>query len=312
MKSGVCRLASVFLRNTAGASAAFLLVGSFISVGSAEGPAGVQARSGDAPVERGSYLVNTIGACGNCHGRDASGNLRTDNTLAGGFVFDEIEPELGHVIAPNITPDRDTGIGKWSEADIVAALRNGKRPDGSIIGPPMPIPVYRELSDQDATAIAAYLLSVKPARNSVEKSQYKVPLPPDYGPPVTHVDGPSPADKVAYGGYLATVGHCVLCHTPPATDKPFNMDLAFSGGRPFPSFSGIPATVSRNITSDPDQGLGKWSDQDIKNAITKGIRPDGTKLTGPMPFDWYSKMAPTDIDAIVAYLRTIKPPVKPQ
>jgi cytochrome c553 len=308
MKSRVCRLASVFLRNAVGPGAAFLLVGSFISLGSAQGPAGVQARSAEVPVERGSYLVNTIGACGNCHGRDASGrNLYPDNTLAGGFVFDEIEPALGHVIAPNITPDRDTGIGKWSEADLIIALRNGKRPDGSIIGPPMPIPVYRELSDQDATAIADYLLSVKPARNSVEKSQYKVPLPPDYGPPVTHVDAPSPADKVAYGGYLATVGHCVLCHTPPAADKPFNMDLAFAGGRPFPSFSGIPATVSRNITSDPDDGLGKWSDQDIKNAITKGVRPEGTKLTGPMPFDWYAKMTPTDIDAIVAFIRTIKP-----
>ena len=67
---------------------------------------------------------------------------------------------------PNITPDRDTGIGKWSEADIVVALRDGKRPDGSIIGPPMPIPVYRQLSDQDATAIAAYLLSVQPVRDS--------------------------------------------------------------------------------------------------------------------------------------------------
>ncbi|MBV8121393.1 MAG: hypothetical protein JO081_15810, partial [Alphaproteobacteria bacterium] len=89
MKSGVCRLAPVFLRNTVVASAAFLLVGSFTGVGSAEGPAGVQARSAEAPVERGSYLVNTIGACGNCHGRDASGNLYPDGSLAGGFVFDE-------------------------------------------------------------------------------------------------------------------------------------------------------------------------------------------------------------------------------
>ena len=61
--------------------------------GSAEGPTGVQAGSAETPVERGSYLVNTIGACGNCHGRDASGNLYPDNTLAGGFVFDEIEPD---------------------------------------------------------------------------------------------------------------------------------------------------------------------------------------------------------------------------
>jgi cytochrome c553 len=307
MKSGVCRLAPVFLRNTVVASAAFLLVGSFTGVGSAEGPAGVQARSAEAPVERGSYLVNTIGACGNCHGRDASGNLYPDGSLAGGFVFDEIEPDLGHVIGPNITPDTDSGIGKWSVADIVMALRNGKRPDGSIIGPPMPIPVYGQLADRDATAIAAYLLSLPAVRDSLQKSQYKVPLPPDYGPPVTHVDAPSPADKVAYGGYLVTVGHCVLCHTPPGADKPFNMELAFAGGRPFPTFSGVPATVSRNITSDPDHGLGKWNNQDIKNAITRGVRPDGTKLTGPMPFDWYAKMKPGDLDAIVAFMRTIKP-----
>jgi len=89
MEFGVCRLALGFLRNIVGASAAFLLAGSFIGVGSAEGPAGVQARSAEAPVERGSYLVNTIGACGNCHGRDTSGNLYPDSSLAGGFVFDE-------------------------------------------------------------------------------------------------------------------------------------------------------------------------------------------------------------------------------
>ena len=275
----------------------FIFTGFLSSLGSAE-----------TPIERGSYLVNTIGACGNCHGRDASGrNLYRDNTLAGGFVFDEIEPELGHVIAPNITPDPDTGIGKWSEADIVVALRDGKRADGSIIGPPMPIPVYRQLSDQDATAIAVYLLSKPPVRDSLQKSQYKVPLAADYGPPVTHVEAPSPADKATYGGYLVTVGHCVLCHTPPGDDKPFNMDLAFAGGRSFPTFSGLPATVSRNITSDPDHGLGKWSDNDIKNAITKAVRPDGTKLTGPMPYGWYAKITPGDLDSIVAFMRTINP-----
>jgi hypothetical protein len=78
-------------------------------------------------------------------------------------------------------------------------------------------------------------------------------------------------------------------------------------GREFGSFGQIGPSVSRNITSDPDQGLGKWSDSDIKQAITKGIRPDGTKLAGPMPYDWYAKMTDADLDAIVAYLRTIKP-----
>jgi hypothetical protein len=66
-------------------------------------------------------------------------------------------------------------------------------------------------------------------------------------------------------------------------------------------------SVSRNITSDPEEGIGKWSDNEIKQAITKAIRPDGTKLAGPMPYDWYAKMTPGDLDAIVAFMHRIKP-----
>src|SRR6516165_12242474 len=175
MKLRICGLANVV------GSAAFILVGSFTAMALAE-----------TPVERGSYLVNSIGACGNCHGRDAAFNRTPD--LAGGVAEDR--EGVGHVVFSNITPHPETGIGKWTEADIVVALRNGKRPDGSIIGPPMPIPVYRELSDQDAMAVAAYLLSSQPERNAVQKSQYKIALT-EYGPPVVHVDAPSPEDKVA-------------------------------------------------------------------------------------------------------------------
>jgi mono/diheme cytochrome c family protein len=276
-KLPLCGLATGFLWNAVGVSAAFSLVGSFTAVASAE-----------TPVERGSYLVNSIGSCGNCHGRE---DFHPGMTLAGGLVLDAISPALGHVVAPNITPDKDTGIGNWSEADIVMALRNGKRPDGSIIGPLKPIPVYRQLSDQDATAIAAYLLSAKPIKNSVEKSQFKVPLT-DYGPPVTHVDAPSSGDKVAYGAYLVTFGQCVLCHTPRGDDGKLNMKLAFAGGHEFPRFGEIAPSISRNITPDPDQGLGKWSDDQIKTAITKAVRPVGTKLAGPMPYEWYARSHP--------------------
>jgi len=104
---------------------AFILIGLLSSVGSAE-----------TPIERGSYLVNTIGACGNCHARDTAFNRIPD--LAGGM---EEDGEIGHVVMPNITPDLETGIGKWTDAEVVVSLRDGKRPDGSIIGPPMPIAV---------------------------------------------------------------------------------------------------------------------------------------------------------------------------
>jgi hypothetical protein len=102
------------------------------------------AISAETLIERGAYLVNTIGACGNCHTpRDKAGRVMPGMALAGGFEFDEAE--IGHVAGPNITSDLETGIGKWTEAEIVTALRDGKRPDGTIIGPPMPIPAYQAI-----------------------------------------------------------------------------------------------------------------------------------------------------------------------
>jgi mono/diheme cytochrome c family protein len=256
---------------------------------------------------RGAYLVNTVAACGNCHTpKDAAGYAIAAQELSGGVEFD-IPP--AHVVGPNITPDPETGIGSWSEAQIAAALRDGKRPDGTTIGPPMPIDFYRRLSDQDVAAIAAYLKNIRPIRHAVARTQYRVPLPPAYGPPVMHVDAPPSADKVAYGAYLAgPVGHCMECHTPFAGPGKLDPGRYGAGGREFPVFGEAQAlTVSRNITSDPDSGLGNWSDTDIKRAITTGTRPDGTKLTRTMPFDWYAQIAPADLDAIVAYLRSLKP-----
>jgi mono/diheme cytochrome c family protein len=198
-----------------GATAAFYAAG---LIAATSGPGAAETL-----VERGAYLVTTIGACGNCHTpRDKTGHAIPGMALAGGFEFDD--GPIGHVVGPNITPDPETGIGKWTEAQIVTALRDGKRPDDTIIGPPMPIPAYRQLSDRDAAAIAAYLRSLKPIRHAVARTSYKMPLPPAYGPAVTQVDEPLRADKIAYGGYLAgPAGHCVLCHTPLGDGKPFDM-----------------------------------------------------------------------------------------
>src|SRR5579862_5749650 len=279
-----------------------------IALGAIAAAALATAAGAETPRERGAYLVRTIAGCGNCHTpKDAAGNAIAGQELAGGLVL-EI-PELGHVIVPNITPDKNTGIGKWSEAQIALAVREGKRPDGTIIGPPMPIGFYRGLSDADVAAIAAYVHGVRPINHAVARSQYKIALPPAYGPPVGHVAAPPRTDKVAYGGYLAgPVGHCMDCHTPHFTDGRPDMSRLGGGGFELPVF-GKPgeAIVSRNLTPDPEHGLGKWSDADIKHAIVTGVRPDGTKLVRTMAFDWYAKMAPQDLDAIVAYLRSLKP-----
>jgi mono/diheme cytochrome c family protein len=266
------------------------------------------ARAAETLAERGSYLVNTIAACGRCHTpRDAQGNAIGAMALAGGFAFDD--GAIGHVVGPNITPDRETGIGNWTEAQIVTAVRYGTRPDGTIIGPPMPVDSYREMSDRDLAAIAAYLHRMKPIRHAVARTEYKKP-PTAHDPAEVHAEAPPRQDRLAYGAYLAgPVGHCYGCHTVLRQDGS-SLDRAkfYAGGRELADYGDVTkTTVSRNITPDPEDGIGKWSDQEIKRAITAGIRPDGTLLTHTMPYEWYAKVAPADLDALIAYLRTLKP-----
>src|SRR5207253_8324045 len=141
---------------------------------------------------------------------------------------------------------------------------------------PMPFSGYRELSDRDASAIAAYLQSVKPIRHAVARSQYMVPVPPDHGPPVTHVKAPPRKDRLAYGAYLAgPVAHCIGCHTPLREGgQQLDRRRAYAGGRELADYGHRGAvTISRNINPDPDQGLGKWSDGESKGADVAGSVP---------------------------------------
>jgi len=262
----------------------------------------VSAKADDL-LARGAELVRHVAVCGQCHT-----SLTPEGTPIAGLELAGAAPKtvaVGTIAAPNLTPDLETGIGSWSEQDIVKALRTGLRPDGTIIGPPMPIAYYRKLSDTDALAIAKYLKSIPPVRHLVPKSVYKGPLPTSYGGPVDGVTAPSPSDIVAYGGYVTGVAHCLLCHTPVANGRP-DMSRVGAGGREYTGPQGE-IISSANITPDKTAGLGEWSDQDIKNAITQGINPNGAPLNSFMPWRFFSGMAPKDLDAIVAYVRTLKP-----
>jgi mono/diheme cytochrome c family protein len=260
------------------------------------------ARADDPLLERGRYIVTGIGACGTCHTtRDASFKPMPDMELAGGRVIDD---EGVHAIAPNITPDKETGIGKWTDAQIIDAIRNGKRPDGSIIGPPMPIDLYRSFSDTDVRAILTYLRQVKPIEHKVDKSTFTIKLPADYGPKITHVADVPRSNKIAYGQYVAELGHCMQCHTPVADGRPIWSRVG-AGGRTF-VVKGTPI-LSANLTPANPEGIAKWTDEQIKTAVTQGVRPDGTKLVPVMAFAWYNNTSPQDLDALVAYLRTLKP-----
>ena len=154
----------------------------------------------ETPLERGTYLMKSVAACPVCHTPwDEDGQI-ADKHFAGGLVFEEDEYTA---YASNITPDVETGIGGWSDEEIVIGIREGKRPDGSIIGPAMPIALYRGMSDRDAQAIVAYLRSIPPIRNEVPASEYEIPLPADYGPPLGEVPEVAYYDLGAYGEYLA-------------------------------------------------------------------------------------------------------------
>ncbi len=249
-------------------------------------------------LERGTYLMQGIVACGNCHTPQGPDGPLPGMELAGGLL---LEDEAFTAYGANLTPDIETGIGAWSDAEIIAAIREGRRPDGTIIGPPMPIGLYRNISDRDARALVAYIRALKPVRNEVPKSVYRMPLPPGYGPPVEAVAEVSAEDKLAYGAYLAgPLGHCIECHSPLGPMGPDWREQLGAGGLVF--YGPWGESHSSNITP---LGLGSWSDADIKAAITQGVRPDGSRLLPPMPVGYYAKVTAEDLDAIVAYLRSL-------
>lgn len=254
-------------------------------------------------VERGRYLVEGLGACANCHTPKGPGGSLADKRFAGGFEVNE--PPVGTWIAPNITPDRETGIGEWTDGDIARAIREGKHRDGHVLGPPMPFAQYRGLSDRDLSAMVAYLRTLPPVRNAVPRSRYAVRVPASYGPPVTSVPEPSREDPAKYGEYLAgPVAHCVGCHTPLTADGRLDEARRFAGGF---AFAGPQGTVySSNLTPHAETGLGRWTDAEIARAIVNGTKRTGGTLSAPMPWPYYAgRVTDADVRAIVAYLRTL-------
>jgi mono/diheme cytochrome c family protein len=263
------------------------------------------AAGAQSPLERGSYLVNGVLTCGNCHTpRGPGGVFAMDKQLSGGPQ--EWDTPAFKVKGANITPDRETGIGSWTDAEIKRAMVEGVRPNGTQIAPIMPYGFYKVFSTADLDAVVAYLRSVPAVSNKVQASVYKAPL---------HAETPVGADKplapadlsdpVKRGFYLVTIGHCMECHTPRVNGQmDFAKDLG-KGGEEFIGPWGV--SVARNITSHRDKGIGAWTDAEIKRAITQGVRKDGTPLKPPMGYPLYAHMSEADLNDVVAYLRTVPP-----
>jgi len=252
-------------------------------------------------VKRGDYLVNGILTCGNCHTPKGPTGEIMDKAFSGGLSWDE--PPF-KVTAPNITQDNETGIGNYTDAELKQVLRKGIKRNGVPVAMIMPSGFYEIMTDRDLDAVIAYLRTIKPIKNTVPDPIYKTaqghPIPPGGEKPFTET---MLSDKVKKGFYLATIAHCMECHTPMG---PRGRDFASklgTGGFEFPGRWGV--SVSRNITSSKEKGIGGWTDEEIKRAITQGVSRDGSKLKPPMGYHYYSTLSTDDLDAIVAYLRTV-------
>jgi hypothetical protein len=188
---------------------------------------------------------------------------------------------------------------------VKAAIRDGKRPNGQQLSPQMPYGFYKIFTPSDLDAVVAYVLAQPAVPQKVEPPVYKVKkmrldIPPGAEKPLAASAMKEPAKR---GFYLATIGHCMECHTPIVKGhRDFKQSLG-TGGERFEGPWGL--SVSRNITPHKEHGIGAWSDEEIKRAITQGVRQDGSKLKPPMGFAWYATMNDADLGAIVAYLRTI-------
>jgi mono/diheme cytochrome c family protein len=259
-------------------------------------------------VERGKYLTEAAD-CGVCH--TAPGGKE----YAGGFAF---KLPFGTMYSTNITPDLETGIGKYTDQEFLDAMHRGIRRDGARLYPAMPYTSYTYISDADALAIKAYLFSLKPVRAVLPENTLLFPFNQRwammfwslvFNPDTRFQPDNSQSLKWNRGAYLAeALAHCGECHTPR------NIGFALDNRK---KFAGAPVAGWRafNISSDKATGLGSWTDGDIARYLSAGHAPGHGTASGAMgeAVDHsFSKMTPDDIEAMVTFLRSVPPSTTPE
>ena len=257
-------------------------------------------------VKHGEYIVRNVAVCGHCHAQDPKRDA--DGPLSGGMEFRNWR--LGVARASNLTHDPETGLGNWSEGEIVRALRNGQSKDGRLLAPVMPYEWFHGMSDIDALAVARYLKSQPPVRNQVTQSPnfwFKLGKALFLRPkPAISVSAPPRAATAEYGRYLANhAGLCADCHTQRRGIRQAADKTQLLAGMAKPP-EGFPANPS-NLTPDEATGIGRWSEDDFVRTIRTGKRPDGTELHPFMPWRENARMTDDDLRAIYRYLRTLRP-----
>ena len=256
-------------------------------------------------VARGEYIVRNVAVCGHCHAADPR---NSDGPLSGGMAFSNWR--LGTVRASNLTPDSATGIGAWTDAELVRALRAGEDRDGDVLAPVMPYEWFHGMSDRDAFAVARYLKSRSAVTNAVDNDPnlvYRLARVFVLGPKKgERAPVPPRAATAEYGRYLANhVSLCADCHTPRSgIQAKSDHDRLFAGSTDPPA--GFPAKPA-NLTPDSATGIGRWSEAGFLRTLRTGVNPRGDSLHAFMPWRELRRMTDDDLRAIYRYLRTVPP-----
>ncbi len=271
-------------------------------------PTGVPADFTDTdPVARGRYLVQASD-CEACH------TTENGKPFAGGRAF---ITDFGTIYSANITPDKETGIGDWSDADFLKALHEGVARGGVRLYPAFPFESYTYLTDDDVLAIRKYLATVTPVKYSPPEDALKAPfnqrwlmaLWSDFYSPNKRFE--PVADQTPEwnrGAYLVeALGHCGDCHTPRTVLQGLDNRHKFAGGM-------AEGWRAYNLSSDRQSGIGSWSEADLVQYLTTGHSMNKGTAFGPMAEAVhlsFRNLTASDIHAIVTYIRSVPPVATP-
>jgi mono/diheme cytochrome c family protein len=265
-------------------------------------PTSVPASMKDAdPIRRGEYLAQAAD-CMVCH------TARGGQQYAGGFAF---TLPFGTIYSTNITPDKETGIGNYTDEEFLAAMHRGVRKDGARLYPAMPFASYTYVTDEDALAIKAYLFSLAPVHAPARENTLTFPFDQRWAiglwAAVFNADKrfqPDASKSAEWnrGAYLSeALAHCGECHTPRNIGFALNNRKKFAG-------ENAGGWLAYNISADKGTGIGQWSDDDIAAYIGHGHADNHGSASGPMGeavAESLSRLTPEDIKAIVAYVRSV-------
>ncbi len=275
-------------------------------------------------VERGRYLVVNVLQCIDCHSeRDwnyyggppiepigAGRSCMDRNSRPRGVNAGE-ESFPGRLCIRNITPDPETGLGNWTDGEIVRAVREGVSRNGEGLFPIMPYFIYRNVSDEDMNAVVAYLRSMKPQQSDWPERTVDFPMssliqlwPAPLEEPVI---APDPGNRLAYGEYLAVISRCEFCHTPRSPNSMEGYaDRRFGGGMPF--FLNGQTLYSMNLTPDPS-GLGSWSREQFIQRFKLHAQPQKVSPENNTLMNWnaFAGMTEEDLGMLYDFLMTLPP-----